>query len=154
MWSSCSVKWYKIKVLWQFIVIKMSGSSCSIFGCINKFKKGGNISLHLFPKDPDVRSYWSSHFPILNFPPLETTQKSPLGFKTAYSDREHVWSLSFHSRVPVNTGDRTYLSSGMHLARSPISPLRAAILTSSLRFVCFISLAFRFISDLQCLKQL
>ena len=28
--------------------------------------------------------------------------------------------------------DWTYLSSGMHLARSPISPLRAAILTSSL----------------------
>ena len=40
--------------------------------------------------------------------------------------------------------DWTYLSSGMHLARSPISPLRAAIRTSSLimvqRFVCFISL--------------
>ena len=36
----------------------MTGSSCSIFGCINKFINGGRTSLHLFPKDPDVRSYW------------------------------------------------------------------------------------------------
>ena len=52
--------------------------------------------------------------------------------------------------VCVTDGNRiwvwTYLSSGMHLARSPISPLRAAILTSSLRVICFISLAFQFFS--------
>ena len=73
----------------------MSGSSCSIFGCINKFKKGGNISLHLFPKDPDVRSYWikackrknwnpskssvvcSDHFHNNDYEIMKTGQKKP-----------------------------------------------------------------------------
>ena len=36
----------------------MPGKFCSIFGCTNRYIKGGRITFHHFPKDPDVRSHW------------------------------------------------------------------------------------------------
>ena len=36
----------------------MPGKFCSIFGCTNRYIKGGRVTFHRFPKDPGVRSHW------------------------------------------------------------------------------------------------
>ena len=36
----------------------MPGTTCSIFGCTNTSIKGGRLSFHTFPSDPDKKSCW------------------------------------------------------------------------------------------------
>ena len=95
----------------------MPGSSCAIFGCINKFMKGGSISLHLFPKDPNLRSYWtqacrrqdwiptkssvvcSDHFHKNDYEVMKPGQKKPKLKPGAIPSRKRI----YHKGAPIKS---------------------------------------------------
>ncbi|XP_063914519.1 THAP domain-containing protein 1-like isoform X2 [Zophobas morio] len=89
---------------------------CAAYNCTYRHKKGDNISLHQFPKDPELKTKWLQAMRRLNYVPSNTARLCSQHFL------ETDFIIQFGKKLLKNGAVPTVFKFPKHLMKSPAKP--------------------------------